>query len=63
MTIVFFLLYDQKDATRPFRAVGGVNIGAPWKYDESFPNADAARDQLLIWICETPNSEFHDLTV
>ena len=61
-TTVFFLIYDPKDASKPFRTVGGVNIGAPWKYDESFATSDGARDQLLKWILKVPNSEFHDLT-
>ncbi len=61
-TVVFFLMYDPRDEKRPFRAVGGINIGAPWTFDVSFATVTAARDQLLQWICKLPQSEFHDLT-
>jgi hypothetical protein len=62
MTTVFFLLYDPRDLAKPYRAVGGETIGAPWRYDLSFATVTAARDQLLVWICSVPKSEFHDLT-
>ena len=61
-TVVFFLLYDARDQSRPYRAVGGEELGPPWKYDASFATLYAARDQLMVWICEVPASEFHDLT-
>jgi len=61
-TVVFFLLHDPKDASKPFRAVGSECIGPPWKYDLYFATIIAARDQLLAWIHEVPKSEFHDLT-
>ena len=62
MTIVFFLLYDPRDHAKPWRAVGGENIGAPWRYDASFSTWMGARDQLMNWVCSVPNAEFHDLT-
>lgn len=62
MTTVFLLLHDQRDQRKPFRAVGGPGILAPWAYDISFGTAVAARDQLLSWMCDAPNSEFRDLT-
>jgi hypothetical protein len=60
-TIVFFLMVNPYDGAKPFRAVGSENIGAPWKFDESFMTLDEARDQLLAWISEVPTAEFHDL--
>jgi hypothetical protein len=64
-TIVFFLLFDPRDARKRYRAVGGPNIGQPWAMDLSFATEILARDQILAWICGLPDShrpEFHDMT-
>ncbi len=58
----FFLLYDPKDQTKPFRVVGGERFKRPWKFDSSFATEILARDQVIEWICAEPDSEFHDMT-
>jgi hypothetical protein len=65
MTVLFFLMFDPRDARKRFRAVGGPNIGQPWALDASFETEVLARDQILEWICGLParhSPEFHDLT-
>jgi len=61
-TTVFFLMWNAADGAKPYRAVGGENIGPPYKFDLSFATALEATNQLLIWFNEVPGPEFHDLT-